>query len=299
MPSVATIITPDPHGALPTPLLRDVAEILKSDKAPVWLHPHCAADILFNASAVGGLDEARRILRQCLAAQPVDAVVQPMVNRRKKLLIADMDSTMIGQECIDELAAEIGLKDKVSAITERAMRGEIAFEPALRERVALLAGLERSIVEKVIESRITLSPGARILVQTMRANDAFCALVSGGFTAFTQIIADRLGFHRNWANVLTVADGRFTGSVQEPILGREAKRDRLLALSAEMAIPLGRTLAIGDGANDLAMVSEAGLGIAYRAKPALAAQADATIDHCDLTALLYAQGYSSADFMRG
>ncbi len=270
--------------------------MLKSDRDPVWLAPDEAADILFETgdTAVGPVRDA---LLTAIGECPVDVVVQPEQDRRKTLLIADMDSTMIGQECIDELAAEIGVKDRVAAITERAMRGEMAFEPALRERVALLAGLDTDVVDRVIEKRIVLTPGAQILVRTMQAAGAYCALVSGGFTAFTSVIAHKIGFQENRANVLEESDGRFTGTVTEPILGRSAKRDRLLALCREKGIARERTLAVGDGANDLDMVETAGLGIAYHAKPALVAGADAAIRHGDLTALLYAQGYRRDEFV--
>ena len=232
-----------------------------------------------------------------LNALRIDFIVQHCKNRRKKLLIADMDSTMIGQECIDELAAEAGFRQTVSAITERAMRGEIDFAPALRERAALLAGLNQTIVGSVIRSRITLTPGARAVVRTMRKNGAYCALVSGGFTAFAKIIAEMIGFDEYRANVLKVQDGRFTGTLKEPVLGRSAKYRRLCALCRQRSIRLDQTLAVGDGANDLDMVTAAGLGVAYHAKPALGEQADAVLKHCDLTALLYAQGYRADEFI--
>lgn len=287
---VATFISPSGREGLSAPLISEFAGMLKSDRDPVWLAPDRAVDILFETAdtAVGAI---RDDLLAAIGDRKVDVVVQPEKDRRKALLIADMDSTMIGQECIDELAAEIGVKDRVAAITERAMRGEMAFEPALRERVALLAGLDKDVVDRVIDTRISLTPGARALVWTMRSAGAYCALVSGGFTAFTGIIAERIGFNENRANVLEEADGLFTGTVREPILGRSAKRDRLLALCNRHGIALDRTLAVGDGANDLDMVETAGLGIAYHAKPALVAGADAAIRHGDLTALLYAQGY--------
>ncbi|MBO6508116.1 MAG: phosphoserine phosphatase SerB, partial [Roseibium sp.] len=211
--------------------------------------------------------------------------------------IADMDSTMIRQECIDELAAELGLKDKISDITERAMRGEIEFEPALRERVALLSGLPVSSVETVLSSRITLMPGGRTLIQTMKANGAYCALVSGGFTHFTQAIANMIGFDENQANTLLEDNGKLSGKVAEPILGRDAKRARLEFLVAEKGLEFEETLAVGDGANDLAMIERAGAGVAYRAKPAVAEVADFRVDHGDLTALLYLQGYAERDFV--
>jgi phosphoserine phosphatase len=230
-------------------------------------------------------------LRSSLAGQEVDAAILPATQRRKKLFLADMDSTMIEQECIDELAARLGLRAEVSAITERAMRGEITFEPALRARVALLKGLPVGIVDELLESRITLSAGGRALVGTMRAHGAYCCLVSGGFTLFTSRIAEKLGFDEHRANRLLVADGRLTGEVAEPILGYEAKRNTLVELRERFGLSADEVLAVGDGANDLGMLTEAGLGVAYRAKPAVAAAADVRIDHGDLTALLYLQGY--------
>lgn len=204
---------------------------------------------------------------------------------------------MIGQECIDELADFVGKREHVAAITERAMRGEIAFEPALRERVALLAGLPVSVVAEVIAQRITLTPGGRLLVATMRAAGAFTCLVSGGFTLFTNPVAAAIGFDENRANTLLVGDdGRFLGQVQEPILGREAKLATLIELRDRDGLAPAETLAVGDGANDLAMLAEAGLGVAYHAKPKVAAAAHARIDHGDLTALLYLQGYRRAEF---
>ena len=204
---------------------------------------------------------------------------------------------MIEQECIDELAARLGLRAEVSAITERAMRGEIAFEPALRARVALLKGLPVGVVDELLESRITLSPGGCILLGTLRKNDAYCCLVSGGFTLFTSAIAQRLGFDEHRANRLVVSDGRLTGQVEEPILGFDAKREALRELRARFGLAPDEVLAVGDGANDLGMLGEAGLGVAYRAKPAVAAAAHARIDHGDLSALLYLQGYRRDEFV--
>lgn len=230
------------------------------------------------------------------ATLPLDIVVQPAAGRRKRLFLADMDSTMIGQECIDELADLVGLKAGVAAITERAMRGEIAFEPALRERVALLKGLPVEVVAELLRSRITAMPGGRALVATMRAHGAYACLVSGGFTAFTGPVAERLGFDENRGNVLLVEDGRLAGLVAEPILGREAKRETLVELRDGLGLSRADVLAVGDGANDLAMLGEAGLGVAFRAKPAVAAAAHARVEHGDLTALLYIQGYRSEEF---
>jgi len=212
-------------------------------------------------------------------------------------LLADMDSTMIGQECIDELAAGIGKRAHVAAITERAMRGEIAFEPALRERVALLKGLDRATILDVIANRITLTPGGRVLVQTMRANGAHTVLVSGGFSVFTSVIAERIGFHEHQANELLFGeDGRLNGLVAAPVLGKDAKLAALEQLRDKHGLSVEETLAVGDGANDLAMLEAAGLGVAFHAKPKVAAAAHARIDHGDLTALLYVQGYRREDF---
>jgi len=227
----------------------------------------------------------------------VDVCVQPAAARRKRLLVADMDSTIINVECLDELADFAGLKAQISAITERAMRGELAFEGALRERVGMLKGLATEALQQAYDERVRLNPGARTLVRTMAANGARCVLVSGGFTFFTGRVAAAAGFHANRANTLIEADGRLSGLVGEPILGREAKLAALLEEAKALGLPLAKTLAVGDGANDLAMIEAAGLGVAYRAKPIVAAQADAKIDHADLTALLYFQGYRADAFV--
>lgn len=232
-----------------------------------------------------------------LASLPVDVCLQPVAYRRKRLLVADMDSTIINVECLDELADFAGLKPQISAITERAMRGEIEFEGALRERVGLLKGLSVDALQSTYDERVRLNPGARTLVRTMAANGARCVLVSGGFTFFTERVAQAAGFHANRANTLEDAGGKLTGQVGEPILGREAKLAALREEAAALGIPLAETLAIGDGANDLAMIEAAGLGVAYRAKPIVAAQADAKVDHADLTALLYFQGYRADQFV--
>ena len=261
------------------------------------LDPGIAVDIPF---APGGDIDNRAVaddLRTVLAGLPVDVVVQPAAGRAKRLFLADMDSTMIGQECIDELADLVGLKEHVSAITERAMRGEIAFEPALRERVALLKGLSASVVDDVIDRRITLTPGGRELVRTMKARGGYTALVSGGFTLFTARIGSMIGFHENRANLLEIEDGLFAGTVREPILGREAKRETLVELRQRFGLSAAETMAVGDGANDLAMLGEAGAGVAYHAKPKVAEAAAVRIDHGDLSALLYMQGYARTDFV--
>jgi phosphoserine phosphatase len=238
-------------------------------------------------------------LHEIRGSEPVDVVVQRHDRRRKKLLVADMDSTMIGQECIDELADYAGVKSRVAAITERAMRGEIEFAPALRERVALLKGLPAAVIDTVMAERIRLMPGGPTLVATMRANGAYTCVVSGGFTAFTSRIAEMIGFDEQHANtLLTDADGQLTGAVADPVLGREAKLDTLMALRERRRLQRADTLAVGDGANDIPMVEAAGLGIAFHGKPALREAAGACIDHGDLTALLYAQGYRREEFAR-
>lgn len=294
MTHVATLVCDPSFPSLTEDHIRRAINVLPKPGEPQWLDKGVAADIPFEAEEPA---DARALAEAARAASGVDVIVQAAEGRRKKLLVADMDSTMIRQECLDELAAEVGKKQHVAAITERAMRGEIAFEPALRERVALLKGLHPDTVLRVIAKKITLTPGARTLVQTMRSHGAHTALVSGGFTVFTSVIAERIGFHESQANVLLLGeDGRFSGLVGEPILGEAAKRDALLALREKHAAAASDTLAVGDGANDLAMLQEAGLGVAFRGKPAVAAAAHARIEHADLTALLYAQGYRREEF---
>jgi len=293
---VATLIADPSKTGLSDAAIQRFAQALPGFVSSRWLDRGVAADLFLEAS---DLDAAREALRALALGEAIDVVVQPVEGRAKKLLIADMDSTLIGQECIDELAAEAGVGASVAAITERAMRGEIAFEPALRERVALLAGLPESVIARVLATRIALTPGARTLVQTMRARGGWIAIVSGGFTQFTGVIAARLGANEHRANTLIVDDGLLAGRVGEPILGRQAKLDALLDLMTRRALAQHETLAVGDGANDLAMLAAAGLGVAYRAKPAVAAAAHARVDHGDLTALLFAQGFSREEFVEG
>jgi len=226
----------------------------------------------------------------------VDLIVQPEEGRRKMMLLADMDSTMIQQECIDELAAEAGVGDRVAAITAAAMNGELDFDGALRERVGLLKGLPESVIDEVLDKRITLMPGGQELVATMKANGAYAALVSGGFTAFTGAIAEKLGFDENRANTLIAKDGLLTGDVGMPILGKQAKVDALEEITARLGISESDVLAVGDGANDLGMLKRAGTGVALHAKPSVAAQCDVRVNFGDLTALLYLQGYARDAF---
>ncbi|MEM6669758.1 MAG: phosphoserine phosphatase SerB [Pseudomonadota bacterium] len=250
----------------------------------------------------GGVDfaatpEALLAAREALEEFPVDVNLLPRLNRRKRLLIADMDSTIITVECIDEIADMLGVKPQVASITEAAMRGELDFEQALTERVALLKGLPSSTLQQVFDERVTLSPGAATMVQTMRSNGALAVLVSGGFTFFSERVAAAAGFDRHRANVLMIEDGALSGMVAAPILGRQAKLDMLRSTVAEIGITSDEALAVGDGANDLAMLSAAGIGVAYKAKPVVAEQADAQLDHSDLTGVLYLQGYTESDFV--
>jgi phosphoserine phosphatase len=297
MSLVATLICNPANPALDSTVVDGARAILPSPGPAQWLFDEVAVDIPFTGSEDIGAVVAR--LREARGDLPIDIVVQPRIDRRKKLFLADMDSTMIGQECVDELADFAGLKAHVAAITERAMRGEIAFEPALRERVALLKGLPAGVVDEVLQKRITLTPGGRELVATMRAHGAYTCLISGGFTLFTNTVAAMIGFQENRANELKVADGKLTGEVAEPILGRAAKLATLVELRESFDLDQIDTLVVGDGANDLGMIQDAGLGVAYHAKPAVAAGAAARIDYGDLTALLYAQGYRREEFVGG
>jgi phosphoserine phosphatase len=295
MTHVATLISNPAQPALNDAAIALAVGVLATALDIRVLDPGIAADLLFTPSGADDKAIAER-LRSALKDVPVDVVVQPVATRRKRLLVADMDSTMIGQECIDELADYVGLKPHVAAITERAMRGEIAFEPALRERVALLKGLPVTTVDEVIAKRITLMPGGRALVATMRAHGSTTCLVSGGFTLFTGRIAKMIGFDEHRGNVLIIENEKLAGRVAEPVLGREAKLATLVELCDRLGLAPEETLAVGDGANDLAMIEAAGLGVAYRAKPKVAEAAHARIDHGDLTALLYLQGYARSDF---
>jgi phosphoserine phosphatase len=256
-----------------------------------WLHPGVAAEFPVETMPANRWD-----VWEGLQSLRVVMVVQPFEGRRKRLLIADMDSTMIRQECIDELADEAGVGAHVAGITARAMNGELDFEAALRERVGLLKGLPEETIARVLRDRITLMPGGPVLLATMRAAGAYAALVSGGFTAFTSAIAGRLGFHENRANTLLAEGGSLTGQVAEPILGKEAKLQALNEITARLGISPAEAIAVGDGANDLPMLLAAGTGVALHAKPTVQAQCDVRINHGDLTALLFLQGYAREEF---
>ena len=237
-------------------------------------------------------------IRAGLSGAAVDAVAQPASGRKKRLLVTDMDSTIIEQECIDELAEFAGKRAEISTITERAMRGELDFEAALKERIAMLKGLPEKVLEETFAKRITLTPGALALTRTMKRDGATIALVSGGFTFFTGRVAKLAGFDRHDANELGIAGGALDGTVREPIRGRAAKEAALISIASELGISLDQTMAAGDGANDLSMLERAGMGVAFRAKPKVAAAARARIDYGDLTALLYIQGFHASEFVR-
>ncbi|MET0238299.1 MAG: phosphoserine phosphatase SerB [Sphingobium sp.] len=260
---------------------------------PVWLDQGSAADIGFVADMDAG--------RAAIAALdlPIDFAVQPTADRAKRLLVADMDSTMITIECIDELADYAGIKPQIAEVTERAMRGELDFSAALTERVALLRGLDDAVLDQCRTERVVLTPGAETLVRTLRARGGFALLVSGGFTRFAEPVAREIGFDRAIANLLEFEDGKLSGTVTFPIVDAERKRAELLAHVAELGIELTETIAIGDGANDIPMIDAAGLGIAYHAKPKTQAAADAAINYGDLTAVLWMLGIPSAEWWRG
>ena len=273
-------------GALEPALVTSVQSAWGGGDA-VWLAPDEAAEF-----EVARIPDNRWEVWSDLQDLGVDLVVQPSGGRRKKMLLADMDSTMIQQECIDELADEAGVGERVAAITAAAMNGELDFDGALRERVGLLKGLPESVIDDVLDKRITLMPGGPVLLATMKAHGAYAALVSGGFTAFTAAISKTLGFDENRANTLIADGGELTGEVGLPILGKQAKVDALEEITARLGISEADVLAVGDGANDLGMLTRAGMGVALHAKPSVAAECDVRIYHGDLTALLFIQGYA-------
>lgn len=297
MTHVLTLIAGPSAQPLDAALLEQARNVLPSPGTTSWLSEGEACDIFFTPQPDTENTQIAGTVREALQGTAIDIVSQAEINRRKHLLVADMDSTLIGQECIDEIADYIGLKSKVSDITERAMRGELEFEPALRERVALLKGVEETALQTIYDKQISLMPGARTLARTMGSNGARTVIVSGGFTFFTGRVAKAAGFNADHSNELEISEGMLTGRVIEPILGQQAKLDALLQYRQELKLSQDQTLAVGDGANDLAMIMEAGLGVAYHAKSVVAAKAHARVDACDLTALLFIQGYSRSEFV--
>lgn len=294
MPFVATLIA-HPSNPILSSKVGEAAASAVSASGLYWLCDGVACDIALPDG--GSLEDIKSTISSMIGNLPIDLAIQDAEKRRKKLLIADMDSTMIEQECIDELAAEVGLKDKVAEITARAMNGELDFEFALRERVGLLKGLSLDVVDEVIKNRISLMSGGKALVATMKHNGAYCALVSGGFTVFTGPISKEIGFDEHRSNLLLDKEGILTGDVGEPILGKQAKVDALNDISERIGITPEEAIAVGDGANDLGMLQLAGSGVALHAKPMVAEQAKIKLDHSDLTALLYLQGYRKVDFI--
>jgi len=276
-------------------LLAELSEIRHDE--PRWLARGEACDIAIELDVPEEAVNVTERLRRACTPHAIDIAIVPNSHRRKRLLVADMESTIIRQECLDELAEFVGLRDRVSDITARAMRGELDFEAAIKARVSLLKGLSESVLEQVMQDRVELVSGARALVQTMRADGAYCVLVSGGFTYFSSRVSDIVGFHEHQANELKIENRALTGEVQGPILGREAKLTTLDYYCSENGLRHEEALAVGDGANDLTMIKAAGLGVAYHAKPVVAAEADVQISHTDLTALLYLQGYNKEEFV--
>ncbi len=288
---VVTLLTNPKSGHLDTALVENLRNAWGGQDV-IWLNTDIAAEFEVEIKP----DNQWTVWEE-LQKLGVDLIVQPVQGRRKKMLLADMDSTMIQQECIDELADEAGVGAHVAGITARAMNGELDFNDALKERVGLLKDLDAAVIDQVLNTRITYMPGGKTLLATMKANSAYAALVSGGFTAFTSKVAAELGFDENRANTLLIEDGKLTGAVGMPILGRQAKVDALEDITAKLGLDETDVMAVGDGANDLGMLGRAGSGVALHAKPSVAAECDIRINHGDLTALLYVQGYSSSDFV--
>ncbi len=294
-PYVLTLMGKNRTNPLEQDHIDRVSQNLSAISRTDWLAPNEALDIYFESdqSAFDLSNQARA----AIAGSKIDAVCTPMAGRRKKLLISDMDSTIIHQECINELGDAIGVGDEIKAITHDVINGNITFSEALRARLALMKGMDFSVLEQVYDERITLIKGARTLIQTMRQNGAYCILVSGGFTFFTKRISRRLGFDDHQGNELTFEAGKLTGKVQDPILGRTAKLETLKTLCAEQGLAHSEVLAVGDGANDIKMIREAGLGVAFHGSDALKESANAWVDHGDLTALLYIQGFHKSEFL--
>ncbi|MCK5779247.1 MAG: phosphoserine phosphatase SerB [Rhodospirillales bacterium] len=297
MQSVLTLIAPE-AAPLSVHIVGEVRAALNTLGAetaqPVWLCDGIAADIAFEMIAD---DQAEAVARDVIADAPVDVIAQEAATRRKSLLLADMDSTIVTSETLDDLAAHVGIKDEIAAITARAMNGELDFKEALRERVGRLKGLSTGALADAY-AEVELSPGAETLVRTMAKNGAHCVLVSGGFKYFTSRIGERCGFHEDLSNDFVIENGKLTGAVAEPILDKDVKLETLIKRTAEHGLSLAGTLSVGDGANDLPMLKAAGLGVAYRGKPSVRAEAPARLDHADLSGLLYAQGYRAEDLVR-
>lgn len=297
MPQTLTLIAnpaaPVLDDALAKRARAALADLGASTAPAEWLAPGIACDIGFE-----GLndDQAQAAAAKALTGQPVDIVAQATEGRRKSVLVADMESTIIEQEMLDELGELVGARDRIAAITARAMNGEIDFQGALKERVALLAGLDATVLTDMI-GRITWMPGAPTLIATLKKHGVYCALVSGGFKTFTAHVAARLGFDEDQANDLELDAGRLTGRPLEPILDKDAKLQALIRIAGARRAPIAASITVGDGANDLPMLQAAGIGVAFHAKPAVAAQARARIDHSDLTALLYLQGYRADEIV--
>ncbi|MEQ8318914.1 MAG: phosphoserine phosphatase SerB [Rhodospirillales bacterium] len=297
MQSVLTLIAPEdtPLGDAIVGEVRAALNTLGAETSqPAWLCDGIAADISFEHLSN---DQADACARGIIGSSTVDVIAQHTATRRKSLLLADMDSTIVTSETLDDLAAHVGLRDEIAAITARAMNGELDFKEALRERVGRLKGLSIDALESAWQE-VELSKGAETLVRTMAANGARCVLVSGGFKFFTSRVAERCGFHEDLSNDLVIADGKLTGAVTEPILDKDVKLQTLVEQARRLGIALSDTVSVGDGANDLPMLKAAGLGVAYRGKPSVRIDAPAQLDHADLTGLLYAQGYRVGEFVR-
>jgi len=296
MTHVLTLIAAPGSDDLLGGAIEEVRGALGTDKPPFWLASGAACDIPFRPASEARLSDARRLVARLTGTLPMDAAIQPVEGRRKRLLVADMDSTIIEQECLDEIAKRAGIGERIAAITERAMRGDLDFEAALRQRIGLLKGFPLGRLQQVLEDNITLTPGATTLTATMRTNGARCVLVSGGFTFFTGAVALMAGFDAHYGNSFLVDDDAIIG-VAEPILGKDAKLAALTSEAAKFGIGPSEAIAVGDGANDLDMLKAAGLGVAFHAKPVVAREAAACINHGDLRSLLFLQGYRQVDFV--
>ena len=297
MNTVLIAIAPQDKLKLTDQHVSTISSLLNQPKPANWLSDGEACEVEFATGENDDLLSLENEIRFKLDNIPIDLAILPNQNRKKKLLVADMDSTMIGQECLDELADIAGVGDKVKQITARAMAGELDFEAALTERMKLLAGMPVEIISRTISERITLTPGAVELVQTMKANGAYCGLISGGFSNFTSYIARLCGFDEEQANSFEVKDGKLTGNPVPPILGKKAKLRAIAQMTMMNALSFADTMAVGDGANDIAMLQRANIGVALHGKPIVREAARVRIDHCDLTSLLFLQGYKRSEFV--